>query len=73
MPIGIERQGECVKAQSSSLTAGSGRCALLIGTLVTRKTVDVHVCHGSSKVERDQMGMKKKDGKREDWSAQLAW
>jgi hypothetical protein len=64
-----------VKAQTSSLAAGSGDCSVLIGTLVTGKTVDVHVCHGSSipNGERDQMRMEKKDGKREGWPAQSAW
>lgn len=57
-----------MKAQSSSLAAGIGHCAVLIGTLVTGKTVDVHVCHGSSKGEQDQMGMKK-TGWKEGWLA----
>jgi hypothetical protein len=62
-----------VKAQISSLAAGIGHCAVLTGLLVTAKTDDVHVCHGSSKGTRDQMGMKKKDGKREGWPARSAW
>ena len=57
-----------MKAQTSALAAGIGHCAVLVGTLVTEKTVDMRVCHGSSKGERDQMGMKKQ-GWKEGWPA----
>jgi len=68
VPIGIERPEECVKAQTSSLAAGIGHCAVSTGLLVTTKTVDVHMYHGSSKGEPEQMGMKK-EGWKEGWLA----